>query len=169
MGLTGTGKSSFVSMITGNQEQGVGHSLTSCTREIKTAKCTIEGSSVVLLDTPGFNHPEISDLKILQLITSWLNKTCKQGPLLSILYFHRITDNRMLWTPLKDFQRLCRNKPISNIVLTTTMWDEVDEDFGDERLKELRGNDWKTIFRYSNTQESAKEVLLQLMAVTEGN
>ena len=59
---------------------------------------------------------------------------------------------------------------MSQIVLTTTMWDEIDEKVGIERLEELEENYWKVMikqgsrtFRYLNTQESAME-LLQLVA-----
>ena len=79
----------------------------------------------------------------------------------------------MAGTPLKNlrvFRQLCGNNAMSQIVLTTTMWDEVDEKVGNQRLEELEESYWKlmikqgsTTFRYFNTQESAME-LLQLVA-----
>ena len=52
------------------------------------------------------------------------------------------------------------------VFLVTTMWDEVDEEVGLGRLKELQATYWKgmvsrgsTPFRYENTQESAKQLL----------
>ncbi|KAL4073387.1 P-loop containing nucleoside triphosphate hydrolase protein [Scleroderma citrinum] len=175
MGPTGAGKSSFVSRATGAAGDGVGHTLTSHTSEIKATRYKIGGASVVLVDTPGFDDTKKSDLEILESIANWLGETYKEGALLSaLLYFHRITDNRMAGTPLKNlrvFQRLCGNNAMSQIVLTTTMWDEVDEEVGMERLEELRGSYWKpmiaqgsTTFRYLNTQESAMELIVQLVA-----
>ncbi|KAI5995164.1 P-loop containing nucleoside triphosphate hydrolase protein [Pisolithus albus] len=174
MGPTGAGKSSFVARATNSGDEGVGHALVSHTSEIKAAKCIIEKSNVVLVDTPSFNDTHKSDLQTLESISDWLNKTYQQGTLLSgILYFHRISDNRMAGTPLKNlrvFQKLCGDKAMSQVILVTTMWDEVDESVGNERLEELEGSYWKvmiaqgsTTYCYRNTQESSRELLSQLV------
>ncbi|KAI6017899.1 hypothetical protein EDC04DRAFT_474657 [Pisolithus marmoratus] len=175
MGPTGAGKSSFVAKATGgNGDEGVGHSLTSHTSEIKATRCMIGGSNVVLVDTPGFDDTKKSDLQILESISDWLSKTYKQGTLLSgILYFHRISDNRMAGTPLKNlrvFQKLCGSKAMSQVVLVTTMWDEVEEEVGNERLEELKGNYWRfmivqgsSTYCYRNTVESSRQLLSQLV------
>jgi len=75
----------------------------------------------------------------------------------------------MAGTPLKNlrvFRQLCGDDAMSRIVLTTTMWDEVDEEVGNQRLEELKESYWKPMikqgsmpFRYWNTQESATELL----------
>ncbi|KAL4062804.1 P-loop containing nucleoside triphosphate hydrolase protein [Scleroderma yunnanense] len=165
MGPTGAGKSSFVSRATGAAGDGVGHTLTSHTSEIKATRYKIGGASVVLVDTPGFDDTKKSDLEILESIANWLGETYKEGALLSaLLYFHRITDNRMAGTPLKNlrvFQRLCGNNAMSQIVLTTTMWDEVDEEEAIWKPMIAQGS---TTFRYLNTQESAMELIVQLVA-----
>ncbi|KAI5988365.1 P-loop containing nucleoside triphosphate hydrolase protein [Pisolithus albus] len=174
MGPTGAGKSSFVARATNSGDEGVGHALVSHTSEIKATRCIIEKSNVVLVDTPGFDDTKKSDLEILESISDWLTKTYDQGTLLSgILYFHRISDNRMAGTPLKNlrvFQKLCGNKAMSRVILVTTMWDEVDESIGNERLKELEGNYWKamiaqgsTTYRYENTLKSSSKLLSELV------
>ena len=55
---------------------------------------------------------------------------------------------------------------MAQVFLVTTMWDEVDEEVGLVRLKELQATYWKgmishgsTSFRNENTQESAKQLL----------
>ena len=55
---------------------------------------------------------------------------------------------------------------MTQVYLVTTMWDEVDEEVGLKRLKELQATYWKgmvshgsTPFRYENTQESAIQLL----------
>ena len=55
---------------------------------------------------------------------------------------------------------------MTQVFLVTTMWDEVEEEVGLERLKELQATYWKgmvshgaTPFRYESTQESAKQLL----------
>ena len=52
-----------------------------------------------------------------------------QEALSGILYLHRITDNRMAGTPLKNlqvFQKLCGRDALGKVYLTTTMWDEAE-------------------------------------------
>jgi len=75
----------------------------------------------------------------------------------------------MAGTPLKNlrvFKKLCGNNAMAQVFLVTTMWDEVEEDVGVERLKELQSNYWKgmvsrgsTMFRYENTPDSANKLL----------
>ncbi|KAI6042362.1 hypothetical protein EDC04DRAFT_998756 [Pisolithus marmoratus] len=163
MGPTGAGKSSFIANATKREGEGVGHDLNSCTSEIKVNKCEVEGSNVVLVDTPGFDDTKKTDLDILKLISDWLNNEYGTArPILSaILYFHRISDNRMAGTPLKNlrvFQKLCGKDAMSKVILVTTMWDEVDVEVGDERLKELKDSYWqKMIARGSMTFECNKD------------
>ncbi|KAG6335700.1 hypothetical protein ID866_3380 [Astraeus odoratus] len=170
MGPTGSGKSSFVSNATGNDE-GVGHALTACTSELKATKCVIGNfTNVVLVDTPNFGTGK-SASQTLEIISK---KICRKEVLpASILYFHRITDNRMAGTPLRSlkiFRKLCGNNDLARIMsqinLVTTMWDEVDEEVGKERLEELERKYWSTFiargsttFRHQNTPESARKLL----------
>ncbi|KAL4068434.1 hypothetical protein V8B97DRAFT_822100 [Scleroderma yunnanense] len=174
MGPTGSGKSSFISMATGYVNDGVGHMLTSCTSEIRTTKCKVMGANMVLVDTPGFDHTNKSDLETLCLISKWLKETYRRKILLSaVLYFHRITDNRMLRTPLHSlrvFETCCGDDAMAQVVLVTTMWDEVEHSAGTERLEELQSTHWKgmiqrgsTIFHYQNTPESAKRLLEEVV------
>ncbi|KAI5999967.1 P-loop containing nucleoside triphosphate hydrolase protein [Pisolithus albus] len=155
MGPTGAGKSSFIASITNDNGEGVGHDLTSCTSDIKATKLKFKRFSVVLVDTPGFNDTKKSDLEILNLISDWLNPNPISTPILSaILYFHRITDNRMAGTPLKNlrvFEKLCGKDAMSKVILVTTMWDEVDTDTGNERLEELKDSYWKGMISRGST------------------
>ncbi|KAF9449509.1 kinase-like protein, partial [Macrolepiota fuliginosa MF-IS2] len=78
MGPTGTGKSHFIDVLTRSQPgTRSGHKLGSHTGEVQ---CTIlkgyEGNrSLVLVDTPGFDDTEKSDMEILDMISKWLEKT----------------------------------------------------------------------------------------------
>ncbi|KAI6099981.1 P-loop containing nucleoside triphosphate hydrolase protein [Pisolithus croceorrhizus] len=175
MGPTGAGKSSFIANVTKQEGNGVGHDLTSCTSEIKVTECDIEGFSIVLVDTPGSDHTNTSDLDILKLISDWLNAEYQASqPILSaILYFHRISDNRVAGTPLKNlrvFEKLCGKNAMSKVTLVTTMWDEVDTEVGQERLKELKESYWKgmvsrgsTTFECEDTQGSPMKLLRQIV------
>ena len=65
-----------------------------------------------------------------------------------ILCLHRITDNRVAGSSLKNlrvFQKLCGKDTLDNVYLTTTMWDEVELSVGERRLEELKTEYWKTM------------------------
>lgn len=74
----------------------------------------------------------------------------------------------MAGTPLKNlrlFEKLC-GEEFDNIILTTTMWDGVDDNLGKEREDELKTQYWKSMIdrgsyvkRFLHTRESAFEVL----------
>ncbi|KAI6042347.1 P-loop containing nucleoside triphosphate hydrolase protein [Pisolithus marmoratus] len=162
MGPRGTGKSSFIASATEHKGAGVGHDLTSCTSSIMVTRCEIEGFSVVLVDTSGLEHMKPSDLDILKLISDWLNNEYQTSPrpvLSAILYFHRISDNRMAGTPLKNlrfFEKLCGKNAMANTILVTTMWDEVEPEVGEERLKELKDSYWKMMISAGSTTFECK-------------
>ena len=64
------------------------------------------------------------------------------------------------------FEKLCGKNALENVIITTTMWDKVDEQIGVQREKELKGVYWKPMInqgsralRYFNTYESAWAIL----------
>ena len=71
----------------------------------------------------------------------------------------------MAGTPLKNlrmFEELCGKSAFQNVILTTTMWDEVDLETGEEREAELKSKYWRTMLernsttsRFLRTRESA--------------
>ncbi|KAI6148891.1 hypothetical protein BKA82DRAFT_22651 [Pisolithus tinctorius] len=170
MGPPGSGKSSFVAKALGSTDKGIGHHLWSLTSEIEVTRCTVERSSVVLIEFLGFDDTWRSDLMTLEMISHWLNKGYQHGIMLSaILYFHRIVDSHMGGNSLKNlrvFQNLCGKNAMPKVVLVTTAWDEVHREFGEETLAMLKDSYWKTMisqgcttFRHMNTQESAVQLL----------
>lgn len=54
MGVTGSGKSTFIQTATGDRSVGVNHGLRSCTREVEVHSVRIDGYQVNLIDTPGY-------------------------------------------------------------------------------------------------------------------
>ncbi|TFK33827.1 P-loop containing nucleoside triphosphate hydrolase protein [Crucibulum laeve] len=176
MGPTGSGKSTFINIAT-EHDTGVGHSLESYTSEIGIFKLfypELSDGDIVFVDTPGFDDTHKSDIDILKMISEWLSETYKKNILLSgILYFHRITDNRMAGTPLKNlrmFEELCGKNAFQNVILTTTMWDEVNEEVGKLREEELIHKYWKSMMdrksktmRFENDRQSAFNVLAPLL------
>ena len=86
-----------------------------------------------------------------------------------LLYFHRISDNRVAGTPLRNltmFKELCGGDNFKNVALVTTMWGEVFEEVGLQREQELKEDFWKTMIRLGSTahrfhltEESAWEII----------
>ena len=90
MGATGSGKTSvssvglaitignsfnflqFINLASGSNLR-VGTGLDSCTAEVQLAnKFTLDGRSVTLIDTPGFDDTVLSDSDILEMIAAFL-------------------------------------------------------------------------------------------------
>ncbi|KAF8557847.1 hypothetical protein OG21DRAFT_1406224 [Imleria badia] len=176
MGPTGAGKSTFIRAASGRDTQGVGHTLKSFTSQVLAIRFWDQESRrhVVLVDTPGFDDTFKSDLEILDMISDWLKSSYQKQKLLSgILYLHRITDNRMAGTPLKNlrmFRKLCGKDALDKVYLTTTMWDEVDQSVGEKRLNELGAEYWKAmidqgaqIVRCRNDDDSPKKIIQQIL------
>jgi len=65
--------------------------------------------------------------------------------LATIIYLHRITDNRMsssLWRNLRMFISLCGQTAMPNVIVATTMWGRMKEDDGTRREEELKRTCW---------------------------
>ncbi|KAF9449511.1 P-loop containing nucleoside triphosphate hydrolase protein [Macrolepiota fuliginosa MF-IS2] len=147
MGPTGAGKSTFINTVSGVDVQ-VGNGLESCTQVLQAVSCNdpFQNRDFVFVDTPGFDDTHRSDVEILEEIAYWLEKTYEGGVKLSgVLYLHRITDNRMTNTLMRNlnmFEKLCGKDALSNVIFVTTMWGELEEgdDSGNKHEEELRNN-----------------------------
>ena len=94
-----------------------------------------------------------------------------------MLYLHRISDDRVAGSSLKYFrlfEKLC-GEDFSHIVLTTTVWDEVDEQVGTAHEQELMSDFWRpmiergaSVKRFLYTRESAFEILSPFFAEVQG-
>jgi len=129
-----------------------------------------------LVDTPGFNDTDRKDTVILQEVATWLSASYSDKKLLSgIIYLHRITDNRMDGTAIRNlrmFQSLCGEKVLPNVVLTTTHWDIADQRLAVEREAELRNRFWKgmtqrgaKIMRFDGSREAASRVVDPMLSL----
>jgi len=137
--------------------------------------------SVVFVDSPGFDDTSRSDIESFTIIADWL-KTIYQKhiKLAGLLYFHRITDNRTAGTPLKNlnmFKELCGEQAQKNVILVTTMWDNLPVDGGDiggHRESELKKTYWKSMIdngsrtaRFLNTYETAWKIVQPILISAE--
>lgn len=65
----------FINLVSGSN-LGIGHGLESCTARVQTADPFIlDGRSVTLIDTPGFDDTNKSDVDILKMIAMFLSAT----------------------------------------------------------------------------------------------
>jgi hypothetical protein len=159
MGVTGTGKSTFISHLT-DSEVEISGKMESClfllfwylskavanvcsgTQEVTIYACDYSESSMVyLVDTPGFDDSGRSDTEVLREVAAWLTDSYSTRLQLNgIIYLHRISDNRFGGSAKKNllmFKKLCGADVLKNIVLATTMWETTDEDVGKGREAEL--------------------------------
>lgn len=146
MGVTGSGKSSFVADLlppepsdpSNETTRGVQHDLASSTAAISFSAVDIplpysHGKSantrVFLVDTPGFDDTYRSDAAILAEIAFILSQTHRAGlRLAGIVYLHRITDRRLQGSVahnLRILERLVGEQAFPAVVLATSMWDDV--------------------------------------------
>lgn len=89
-----------------------------------------------------------------------------------LLFFHRISDNRMAGSPLRlleIFKNLCGTHALVNVILVTSMWDDVSEEDGTIRETELCNKYWKTMIaagsrtaRFLNSHESGNDIISRI-------
>jgi len=132
MGLTGTGKSNLIDILSRDSSKRSGGGLQSVTQDvcpIRVRNPLTGDKSLVLVDTPGFDDSTRTDMEVLMMISNWLKQTYEDGKTLTgIIYLHRITDNRMGGTPhrnLRMFGELCGRRAAEKVALVTTMWDKM--------------------------------------------
>lgn len=130
---------------------------------------------VTLVDTPGFDDTNISDVDILALIAKYLADEFENRRQISgVIYLHRITDNRMGGTALRNFRmfkELCGGPALANTAIVLNMWNEVNEGIRSARKNELVSKDnffkpavtaGAKVLTHDNTVDSAYAVLRHL-------
>jgi len=176
MGATGSGKSTFINLISGSG-LGVSAGLRSCTAEVQPAVTfDLSGHRVALIDTPGFDDTKVSDTDILTMIAAFLGTSYKDGKKLSgVLYFHRISDMRMGGSSTRNvrmLQKLCGDDTLKNVIIVTNMWEQIDPRLGEAREKELMNDDdfFKPILaqnaqmvRHMNNLSSARAIISRVL------
>jgi len=169
MGMTGSGKTSFISKVTGRNDLKIGHDLLSCTQEIQVVDTQIDNHTVRFVETPGFSDTYLSDTEILEMIAEYLGAAFTQDIKLSgIIYLHPISDTRITHHATKNlemFQKLTGESNLKNVILTTTMWDKVTPEEGAKREGELKQKFWRVLLalgaeaaRHEGTAESAQNI-----------
>ncbi|PVF99677.1 hypothetical protein CPB86DRAFT_675266, partial [Serendipita vermifera] len=180
MGPTGSGKSTFVNLASGSNDQPIGNGLRSCTKEVTPSKPFVcLGTRVTLLDTPGFDDTNTTDFDILEKIATYMSEIYKDRKLLDgILYFHNIANVRMGGAAVRNlrlFENLCGPDPLKSVMMVTNMWDTLtDINIGEDREKELKEDPeffgrvlqgGATLRRHTGTVQSSYQMLSELLEV----
>ena len=67
----------IIDTVTNQRGKRAGSRLESCTTEVRAVRLfnhPVYGDRLVLVDTPGFDDTNKSDLEILQMVSDWLQK-----------------------------------------------------------------------------------------------
>ncbi|KAJ7096516.1 hypothetical protein B0H15DRAFT_945981 [Mycena belliarum] len=147
MGPTGSGKTSFINLVSGSDLR-VGRGLQSCTSTVQ----------VTMIDTPGFDDTSKSDTDILTLIAAFLAKTYEATKKLAgIIYMHRISDIRMGGISTRNFKMFRQSG-------------EVGLEVGEAREAELASNDqfFKPAILHYLTRNQPRALRIQRELVDQG-
>ncbi|KAJ4269843.1 hypothetical protein NW762_001512 [Fusarium torreyae] len=175
MGVTGSGKSSFISKCSEKRAE-IGNSLQSCTSIVDVYPYKVRDDfTIYLIDTPGFDDTEKTDSDVLNEIAMWLSDSYQHEIRLhGIIYLHRISDVRMQGSAKKNlltFRKLCGEDALKKVILASTMWDKTPLEEATVREQELKDTPefwgWmlekgSSCHRYDNTAESARQIILSL-------
>ncbi|KAK0708108.1 hypothetical protein B0H67DRAFT_497092 [Lasiosphaeris hirsuta] len=180
MGVTGSGKSTFISLLA-DQPVQIGHGLESSTVNAGFYSFMYdETKEVILVDTPGFDDTRRSDADILKevafLLAALHNNNAR---LVGIVYLHRITDPRISGSGMKNLrilQKLCGPSSFKSVTLATNMWSEVGSQpeakrMAEQRQTELRKPDFwgamvdqgSIMTRHDGTLDSARDIVRTLV------
>ncbi|KAK1753955.1 P-loop containing nucleoside triphosphate hydrolase protein [Echria macrotheca] len=179
MGVTGVGKSTFISQVCevgpDRNQPVIGEELQSCTEDIESYPCILsDGRRVVLLDTPGFGDTIRSDDEIMCQIVEFIAACRKDGKDISgIVYLHAINDVRMMGSgvaSLDVLHDLCGVNSARNVALVTTKWELLSSSgmraTGEKAQQLLLDQYWKdlikqgsTHLRHLDSRESADNIL----------
>ncbi|KAI1122848.1 P-loop containing nucleoside triphosphate hydrolase protein [Nemania abortiva] len=136
VGVTGSGKSTFVSQATG-RDVGIGHDGDSCTQVCKSYYIPhdIDRTQFELIDTPGFDDPHKRDFDVLKDISESLDGVS------GVVYCHPITDTKLIGDSklnLEIIKAMCGRRFYNRIVICSTMWDTFRENVTHQQLEKHR-------------------------------
>jgi len=156
----------------------VGHDITSCTADVDFAEpFQLDGRRVFLMDTPGFDDTNKTQLEILRIIANTLETQFKEGVKLhGVIYVHRISDNRVggvAKSTFRIFRKICGDDSLKNVIIATTMWSKVSEAEGQRRVQQLESLDdffkpaiekkAQMVHHKTDTVQSARDIIRRIL------
>lgn len=146
------------------------------TQHCQPIPVTIGGTTILMIDTPGFDDPKRPDSEILREIAFVLVAQHKLGvELKGIIYIHRITEARFKGSGMRTLsmlRKICGDGSMGNVLLTSSGWSERDPDHDacSRRERQLRDGFWSCmvacgspICRFYGDQRSAIMLICQLL------
>jgi hypothetical protein len=130
---------------------------------------------MILLDSPGFDGNNRTDIDVLKMIGLHLQQGAKENKFLTgVIYIQNITDSTMSGSALNNHLRilrqLCGADHYAHIALVTSHWDLVGPAEGKAHEEQLCTGCWAdmigegaTVHRHTNTKESAIEILRRFL------
>lgn len=180
LGVTGAGKTTFAQHASGDKTLKVGHSIYSCTQEPQIISFKLDGRSISLIDTPGFDDDTRSDVEVLEQLARWLASRghLRKNQLDGLILLQPITAHRVGGTERKRtrlLKKILGEDAYKHIIIATTMWEQIkDENDMEERLQGRRDDLWgdmlakgAEIVKHANNKESAHEIIRKTILVSE--
>ncbi|KAG8526064.1 uncharacterized protein KY384_000826 [Bacidia gigantensis] len=146
MGLTGAGKSTFISILTGNTDIPIGTAaeMDGVTQEVQDYILFYRHRGLLyeihLIDSPGFDDGTLVDAEVLSRIAEYVNMNyLLKERLAGVLYLHDITKGKVGGVGqrnLRMLEEMIGVKEFKNVTLVTTKWG-CTKSPDDERQREL--------------------------------
>jgi len=179
VGVTGAGKTTFSSVASDRTDLGIGDGLDPFTQDPQDVRFIIDDRPVILIDTPGFDDKDRTDLQILEDIGKWLSSQgFTQRTLDGLILLHPITqhfDSTLEKRRTRLLEKILGKDAYKRVVVATTMWgsflDDTEKEVEHEiRLKWEEGvwDDFREggaiITKHHNNRESAHRIIRHIMA-----
>ncbi|USP77085.1 hypothetical protein yc1106_04359 [Curvularia clavata] len=141
VGVTGSGKSSFIKRVTQCSDILTSTDTESLTQEIAQYRFQSAGITYVLVDTPGFDDSQRDDEDVYRELARWMAQAFQKGQLLNgLLYLQAVNIPRQRGSQIRNllmFKKLCGNNNFKNIVLGLSFCDMETETTIQSRRQEL--------------------------------
>ncbi|KAI9566269.1 hypothetical protein HD554DRAFT_1212453 [Boletus coccyginus] len=174
IGVTRSGKTTFINLASGSNLP-VSKSPGSCTTELKSSTFSLDGQTVMLIDTPGFDDTTPSVLEVLKLISDHFPRL--QGvKLAGVIYMHCITDDHMRGPSRHNFHifsKFCGDTSLRDVLIVTN--ESPGEELNDDEARKQQEFTNKDEFfgpamdngarmlSHDGTQASAHAIIRQLL------
>lgn len=199
--MTGAGKTTFVSRVTGDTtlviDDGVDSGMSishvvlpsfhqrseqmeTVTEKPVSITCTIDGKSVTLIDTPGFDDSLRTEVDILKLVSHHLMETYREGTKLNgVVFLQPINQPRVGAAEAgrtRLFKKLLGEQAFRRVVIGGTMWTNLKEAERRIALRKERDDIWGDMIKggaavvpYDNSCEGATNIVRSLMKLRPGD
>ena len=192
MGVTGAGKTTFAARASGQDDLVIGHGLDPCTKDPLEVRFPLDGHNIVLIDTPGFDDDERTDIDILTHIARWLSHRgllSRDQPLDGLILLHPVTRNGVSGMERRRTQLLetiLGKDAYKRVTIATTMWGSVKPEHATSLEAEYSGapdrrrgrlgekgiwhnfrREGASVVRHKNDRESAHDIIRSIIKRSE--